>query len=244
VTAEAIAEALEAGVAHAREHQVNVERADELALRLAAHEAGCPMGHPLVDLFLRQYEGPADADHVAAAWHRQVLDREPPADVTERLAERERDARLERYRQALQEETERMPDYDVNEIARLLSEGKSMTEIATALDGPVADETAAENRRQLQEARGRLNSDAAGPGEMPDVDPVARAFRAADESGFQRGSDQRMQTFVEHIFEAAQSGDPRVAHEGVMTDEVRRRWHEDAHRRQIANRDASGMRRR
>jgi hypothetical protein len=100
------AEALEAGIARAREHQVNVERADELALRLAAHEAGCPMGHPLVDLFLRQYEGPADADQLAAAWHRQVLDREPPADVTERLAERERDARLERYRQALQEETE------------------------------------------------------------------------------------------------------------------------------------------
>jgi hypothetical protein len=106
VSAEAIAEALESGLARAREHQANVERADELALRLAAHEAGCPMGHPLVDLFLNQYSGPVDADHLAAAWHRQVLDREPPAAVSERLAERERDARLERYRQALEEETE------------------------------------------------------------------------------------------------------------------------------------------
>jgi hypothetical protein len=137
-----------------------------------------------------------------------------------------------------------MPDYDVNEIARLLSEGKSMTEIATALDGPAVDETAAAQRRQLQDARSALNAESAPPGQEPDVDPVARAFQAADESGFQRGSDQRMQTFVEHIFEAAQSGDPRVAHEGVMTDEVRRRWHEDAHRRQIANREQSGMRRR
>jgi hypothetical protein len=104
--AEAIAEALEAGIARAREQRANVERADELALRLAAHEAGVPMEHPVAALFLNQYSGPVDADHVAAAWYRQVLDREPPADVAERLAERERDARLARYRQALQEETE------------------------------------------------------------------------------------------------------------------------------------------
>jgi hypothetical protein len=106
VTAEAIADALEAGIARARKHQSNVERADELALRLAAHEAGVPMEHPVAEMFLAQYRGPADADHVAAAWHRQVLDREPPADVTGRLAEREREARLERYRQALEEETD------------------------------------------------------------------------------------------------------------------------------------------
>jgi hypothetical protein len=84
VTAEAIAETVEAGIVRAREHQVNVERADELALRLAAHEAGVPMEHPVAALFLNQYSGPADADHVAAAWHRQVLDREPPADVRQR----------------------------------------------------------------------------------------------------------------------------------------------------------------
>jgi hypothetical protein len=105
-TAEAIAETLEAGITRARQHQANVERADELALRLAAHEAGVPMEHPIAELFLRQYTGPADADHLAAAWHRQVLDREPPADVTERLGERERDSRLQRYRQVLEEETE------------------------------------------------------------------------------------------------------------------------------------------
>jgi hypothetical protein len=101
-----LAETLEAGLARAREHQANVGRADELALRLAAHEAGVPMEHPVAEMFLNQYRGPADADHVAAAWYRQVLDRKPPTDVTERLAERERDARLARYRQALEEETE------------------------------------------------------------------------------------------------------------------------------------------
>jgi hypothetical protein len=35
---EAIAEALEAGIARAREHQANVERADELALRALRDE--------------------------------------------------------------------------------------------------------------------------------------------------------------------------------------------------------------
>jgi hypothetical protein len=135
-------------------------------------------------------------------------------------------------------------DYDVNEIARLLSEGKSMTEIATALDGPVVDDAAAESRRQLQAARGALNAESASPGEMPDVDPIGRAFKIADESGHQRGTDGRMQAYVEGIFEAAQRGDPRVTHEGVVTDEVRRRWHDEAHRRQIANREQSQARHR
>jgi hypothetical protein len=135
-------------------------------------------------------------------------------------------------------------DYDVNEIARLLSEGKSMTEIATALDGPVVDDAAAENRRQLQAARGALNAEAAPPGQEPDVDPIGRAFKVADESGHQRGTDGRMQAYVEGLFEAAAQGDPRVVHDGTIDDETRRRWHDDAHRRQIANREASGMRRR
>jgi hypothetical protein len=57
-----LAETLEAGLARAREHQANVGRADELALRLAAHEAGLPMEHPVAEMFLNQYRGPADAD--------------------------------------------------------------------------------------------------------------------------------------------------------------------------------------
>jgi hypothetical protein len=101
-----LAETLEAGIARAREHQANVERADELALRLAAHGAGVPMEHPIAAMFLAQYSGPVDADHLTAAWHRQVLNRQPPADVTQRLEERERDARLERYHRALEEETD------------------------------------------------------------------------------------------------------------------------------------------
>jgi hypothetical protein len=135
-------------------------------------------------------------------------------------------------------------DYDVNEIARLLSEGKSMTEIATALDGSAVEEAAADNRRQLQEARGALNAEAASPGEIPDVDPIGRAFKLADESGHQRGTDGRMQAYVEGLFEAAAQGDPRVMHEGTIDDATRRRWHDEAHRRQIANREQSGMRRR
>lgn len=137
-----------------------------------------------------------------------------------------------------------MPDYDVNEIARLLSKGKSMTEIATALDGPQVDQAAAQGRRDLQQARGALNAESARPGQEPDEDPVSRAFKLADESGHPRGSDGRAQAFTEAIFEAAQRGDPRVVHEGTIDDATRRRWAEEAHRRQISNRDASSMRHR
>jgi hypothetical protein len=137
-----------------------------------------------------------------------------------------------------------MTDYDVNEIARLLSEGKSMTEIATALDGPVADETAAENRRQLQAARGALNAESASPDEQPAIDPIDDAFATAEQSGHQRGSDGRMQAYVERLFAAAAAGDPRVVNQGTIDDETRQRWHDQAHQRQIANRQKSEFRRR
>lgn len=101
-----LVDVLEAGIARGRAHRANVEQADDLALRLAGHEAGVPMDHPIAEMFLRQYDGPIDADHLVVAWHRQVLDKEPPKAVTARLAEREREARLARYRQALQEEEE------------------------------------------------------------------------------------------------------------------------------------------
>jgi hypothetical protein len=78
----------------------------ELELTVAAYQAGVPLKHPVGQMFLSQYDGPADADHLVAAWHRQVLNAEPPAQVTERLAERERDTRLKRYRQILELETE------------------------------------------------------------------------------------------------------------------------------------------
>lgn len=104
-TAEAIADSLEAGIARAREHQANVEHADDLALRLAAHEAGLPMEHALSELFLRQYDGPTDPDHLIVAWHRQVIDREPPRAVLERIADRDRSARVALLRQDLEKET-------------------------------------------------------------------------------------------------------------------------------------------
>jgi hypothetical protein len=103
---------------------------------------------------------------------------------------------------------------------------------------------AAAARIQLQEQRGALNADAASPGEQPDEDPVARAFAQADQSGAQRGSNQRMEAFTAALFEAAQAGDPRVSHQGTVTEEVKQRWMADAHQRQIANREQSGMRRR
>lgn len=141
-----------------------------------------------------------------------------------------------------------MPAYDLTEIARRLAEGQTISEIGAELDGPpgpTAEEQAATaQRRQLQDARSALNAEAAPPGQEPDEDPVARAFKLADESGAQRGSDGRMEAYASALFEAAQRGDPRVSHQGTMDDETRRRWHEEAHRRQLANRDQSSMRHR
>jgi hypothetical protein len=137
-----------------------------------------------------------------------------------------------------------MTDYDVNEIARLLSEGKSMTEIATALDGPQIDQAAADQRRSLQAQRSALNAESASPGEMPAVDPIDDAFATAEQSGHQRGSDGRMQAYVDKVFAAAAAGDPRVMNQGVISEEVKQRWMHDAHLRQIGNREKSDFRRR
>ena len=104
--ADAIAEQLQAAIDDARHRADLAERAPELELKLAAHEAGVPLDHPVGRMFLRQYDGPADRDHLIVAWHRQVLDREPPAEVTERLRDRDADERIARYRQALEEETQ------------------------------------------------------------------------------------------------------------------------------------------
>jgi hypothetical protein len=74
-------------------------------------------------------------------------------------------------------------EYDPNELARLLGEGKSLHEIAEIVDGPKADEAAAANRQRLQDARGALNADAAPAGTEPDADPVEGMIQAARSSG-------------------------------------------------------------
>lgn len=96
----------------------------------------------------------------------------------------------------------------------------------------------------LQRSRGALNAEGAPPGAEPDEDPIERAFRDAEASGAQRGSDQRMAAFVDTLFRAAERGDPRVVHEGTMDRETVERWHQDGHARQIRNREQSGARRR
>lgn len=105
---EDIAQVLGSAISEARERERVVARAartDQLELELAARDAGLPVTERprLTELFLGQYQGPADPDEIRAAWHRQVLDTEPPTDVTERLREREADERIALFRQALEE---------------------------------------------------------------------------------------------------------------------------------------------
>jgi hypothetical protein len=140
-----------------------------------------------------------------------------------------------------------MPEYDLGEIARRLAEGQTISEIGAELDAPPLpspeEQAAADQRRNLQQARGALNAEAAPPGQEPDEDPVARGFALADQSGHRRGSDARAEAYLGAVFEAAQAGDPRVMTQGVVDQATRERWHEDAHRRQIANRDATTRKR-
>jgi hypothetical protein len=144
-----------------------------------------------------------------------------------------------------------MPEITEAEIERILrarAEGKLAGEIARELNGPppltLEEQTASANRQSLQQQRGALNADAAPPGTEPDVDPVQDGFRAAEASGHQRGSDGRMDAYLEKVFTAAQAGDPRVVSQGVVDAETRERWEADAHRRQLANRDQSQARHR
>jgi hypothetical protein len=134
-----------------------------------------------------------------------------------------------------------MTDYDVNEIARLLSEGKSMTEIATALDGPAIDEAAADQRRSLQAQRGALNAESAPPGHEPEEDPVEGMIAAARRSGAPRGSERYIEAGLERLFRAAQAGDARVVSQGTVDRDTIERWHADGIQRQVANRDRSGF---
>jgi hypothetical protein len=103
---------------------------------------------------------------------------------------------------------------------------------------PQAPDVSAQ-RRSLQEQRGALNAEAAPPGQEPVADPIDAALHAGRQ--YARGSDQAMEAYAQEIFNAAQAGDPRVVSQGVVDSDTRERWAADAHSRQVANRDQSGM---
>ena len=130
-------------------------------------------------------------------------------------------------------------EYDPQQLARLLGEGKSLHEIADLVDGErgptPAEQAAAQGRRDLQTARSALNAESAPPGQEPQADPYESAFAAARRSGGPRGSDRYMEAGLSKLFEAAAAGDPRVASEGVPRRETLECWHQDGIERQIAN---------
>ena len=102
-----LAETLEAGIEARRLRQ----RAPELARELAFTKAGIPLDKPYGRLFAEHYDGALHPDDIVAAWHRTMLDTEPPQDVLERLRSRDADERIARWREAIQsEETEEDAD--------------------------------------------------------------------------------------------------------------------------------------
>jgi len=101
-----LAEQLRGGIEDARHRADLAERAPELERELAFTKAGVPLDKPYGRLFAEHYHGRLDVDDITVSWYRQMLDREPPADVLERIADREADERIARYHQVLEEETE------------------------------------------------------------------------------------------------------------------------------------------
>ena len=114
-----------------------------------------------------------------------------------------------------------------------------LREDAAGLDKPPPDE-GQQQRRDLQAARGALHAEGFSPGQEPEADPVDAALVDGRTAGG-RGSDRAMEAYANRIFAAAAEGDPRVSSQGVVTSETREAWMADAHQRQIANRDRSGM---
>ena len=108
-----------------------------------------------------------------------------------------------------------------------------------AQPAPPRDEESAQ-RRQLQAQRGALNAEGMPPGAEPEVDPIDAAIVEGHGAGG-RGSDRAMEAYLNRVIPAAAAGDPRVSSQGVVNAETRERWMEDAHQRQIRNRDQSGM---
>jgi hypothetical protein len=127
------------------------------------------------------------------------------------------------------------------DLSKLREDASKLAAPSRTPDSHVVGEPApdaAAQRRSLQDQRGALNAEAAPPGQEPEADPIDRALHAGRQ--FPRGSDQAMQAYASEVFEAAQRGDQRVMSQGVVNDDTRRAWHDDAHRRQVANRDQSG----
>jgi hypothetical protein len=78
---------------------------------LAFTKACIPLDKPYGRLFAEDHDGAIHPDDIVAAWHRTMLDTEPPQDVLERLRSRDADERIARWREALQsEETEEDAD--------------------------------------------------------------------------------------------------------------------------------------
>jgi hypothetical protein len=143
-----------------------------------------------------------------------------------------------------------MPDYtdaEVEAIVNRYKNGESTANIARTLGENRQDE---ENRREQDrldevgrratEASRRINSgETFPPGAEPPVDPVTdtvHTFRRGIDSGMTR--DEAAREGFAKLFAAAVAGDPRVAHNGPITSDVRERWAKDRQRRTLANHEA------
>ena len=106
---------------------------------------------------------------------------------------------------------------------------------------PPAEEPPPNANADLQAARDALSGEGGPPGTEPEGDPIERGIQQGHAKG-SRGSDRAFQAYFQEIINAAVKGDPRVAHAGVIDDETRERWMEDARNRQILNRDRRTVR--
>jgi hypothetical protein len=130
-----------------------------------------------------------------------------------------------------------MPPLDLSKLRE--DSQKLAAPSRTPESGQVLEDPGAVGRRQLQDARGALNAEAAPPGQEPEADPIDDAHVRGRAAG-PRGSERAMAAYFESVIEAAHKGDPRVMSTGVVDAETRERWMADSRDRQMANRNQSG----
>jgi hypothetical protein len=126
-----------------------------------------------------------------------------------------------------------MPTYDLNDLARRIAAGESLTDIASDYDGPPPNPGDSEAQRSAARADAAFHSEGVPPGDPPakrlGVDIMDAAFqsqggvRVVPNAGM---GDRALEAGISKLFERASKGDPEAVykHAGESWDSAKRRY--------------------
>jgi hypothetical protein len=128
-----------------------------------------------------------------------------------------------------------MPTYDLNDLARRIAAGESLTDIASDYDGPAPNPGESEEQKRMAATTQRLHSEGAPPGDPPakrlGADVMDAAFEAQGGPRVRPAAgmgDRAMEAGFSRLFERAAKGDPEAIykHAGESWDSAKRRYDE------------------